>query len=100
MYTLLVSLDISDFEAFEEFESIAVAIMADYGGVLLEALEVARRPDGSGEEIHLLGFTDEDSFNRYRQDPRLSANSALRARGIAATRIQQVLQRKTYPTHD
>ncbi len=96
MYKVLVIVEVRNFEAFEKFAAKAAAIMANYGGVVVNAFEAFRLDDGSGEEIHLAEFPDADRFERYRQDPRLRALADLRTEAIAATQIKQGLHEKFY----
>jgi uncharacterized protein (DUF1330 family) len=96
MITLLVSLTISDFGLFEEFETEAAAIMADYGGEIVQAVELEHHADNSGEELHLVTFPDQHAFSSYRADRRLKALATLRERAISATSVRTVLRNKTY----
>lgn len=73
MYTLLVTINVENFELFEEFELNASRIMKSYGGTILKAFEIERQDDGSGKEVHLVQFSDRDSFERYRHDEELES---------------------------
>jgi len=96
MLNILVKLAVKDFELFETFEKQAALIMSKYDGRIISAFEIARNPDGSGEEIHILEFPNEDTFNRYRADADLAKLSELRQRAIADTEVQMSVRIKTY----
>ena len=96
MINILVRLSVKDFDLFETFEKQAAMIMSKYDGRIISAFEIARNPDGSGEEIHILEFPNEDTFNRYRADAELAKLSELRQQAIAGTEVQMNLCIKTY----
>lgn len=92
---LLVTLDVSDFELFEEFERKAKLIMHRYGGEILEAFETERQGN-SGQEIHLIEFPDELSFERYKNDTELNQYLELRKKAVSKTEIKYVGKSKNY----
>ena len=96
MYKLLVVLQVKDFAALQEFEQRAAAIMAEYSGLIRQAMETSRNEDGSGEEVHLLEFASAESFAQYRADGRHSELTELRDRAISATEVRPVVQEKSY----
>lgn len=76
--------------AFEEFERNAARIMARYGGDLAHAIRLA--PDEPGDtfqEVHLIRFPDEASFERYRQDAELAGLRSLRESAVIATHVAE-----------
>lgn len=96
MYRVLVILKIVNFDALNEFESKASAVMARYSGTIAGAYETVRNADGTGEEFHLLEFADEASFYSYRKDPWHQDNSKLRESAISSTEIFPDVLPKTY----
>ena len=96
MLRFLVTLQVTNFDALQRFESEAALIMADHGARIVEAMEIENNPDGSGIEVHLLEFPDQQAFIAYRDDVRFAALRELRASAISATGIQTVLKDKTY----
>lgn len=96
MLQILAILDVKDFTAFEAYETFAVATMRQYSGRLVTAFKTQRQADGSGQEIHLLEFPDEASFQNYRNDAALAAKSELRSQAISNTTVVLSTQIKTY----
>lgn len=96
MITILVRLEVKDFSALEEFESQAARIMQNYQGRISSAFETIRKPDGSGEEIHILEFPNEESFANYRADKSLAALSSLRNKAISNTEVKISVSIKSY----
>lgn len=93
---ILVTLEVSDFEALAIFETTAVTIMKKHHGRLVSAFETERRPDGSGQEIHLIEFPNKKSFSEYRKDPELMNNSDIRNKAISKTTIKISIKTKSY----
>tara|TARA_R110002073_G_scaffold193643_4_gene352582 strand:- start:484 stop:801 length:318 start_codon:yes stop_codon:yes gene_type:complete len=88
MITIVVLLTIRDAAAFEQFERQAVAIMVEHGG----KLDSAFRPSLPGnsqaaavDEIHVLKFPNQESFERYKADEQVAALASLREKAIAHT---------------
>ncbi|MDX1341685.1 MAG: DUF1330 domain-containing protein [Reinekea sp.] len=98
MYRVLVHLDVIDFYRLAEFEDQAADIMADYGGQIREAYEVTRQGAGPGTEVHLVEFPNEDAFQQYRRDNRLSALASLRDSAIGGMSLQRLGAQKQYGT--
>ncbi len=96
MYRVLAILQVRDFVALDEFERAAAVIMSDFGGEIVCGFETLRNSDGSGEEVHLLEFADEESFSNYRNDDRHHSLRPLREKAIAATDIRIQLKAKSY----
>lgn len=96
MFKLLVTLQIRDFQALEEFECNASKIMADYQGKIVFAFETIRNEDGTGEEVHIIEFPREVNFNNYRSDPRLQDLRGLREKAISSTEIKMRINEKSY----
>ena len=91
MFQVLAILSVRDSDALEQFESIAVRVMADYGGSLLRAFET-----DDAREIHVLEFPSEADFDRYRADARLADLADLRQRAIGATELIRSHKSKQY----
>ncbi|MEM7369080.1 MAG: DUF1330 domain-containing protein [Bacteroidota bacterium] len=77
-------------EAFLEFESHALPLMAEHGGTLLYRL----RPDehsfvhATGElpyEIHVIAFESQEALDRFLQDDRRQAFLPLKESSISST---------------
>lgn len=86
MLIVLAELQVRDFEAFERFESLAIKVMAKYGGVLISAFETQRQAN-TGVEIHLLSFPSREAFEQYKVDGELAALRKLREVAISATTL-------------
>src|SRR5712692_8533717 len=90
--TLVVSLFIHPGRKadFEEFERSASNIMSRYGGKIERRISLPSHDDPSQpDEVHLVSFPDQDSFDRYREDPEVQALDDLRARAIRQTIVWQ-----------
>jgi len=73
---------------FEQFETQAAAIMRRHGGAVERRIGFANAAgDENPHEVHVVTFPDEQSFERYRNDPDLSALADLRSRAIRKTTI-------------
>jgi len=92
---LIVKLDVSDFELFEKYERTVNPIIERHGGVIIEAFEIERN-DNSGQEIHILEFPDELSFERYKNDADLNQHQDLRKKAILGTEVNVVGKSKNY----
>tara|TARA_R110001592_G_scaffold997_2_gene5845 strand:- start:2482 stop:2808 length:327 start_codon:yes stop_codon:yes gene_type:complete len=86
MLIILAELQVRDFEAFERFESLAIKVMAKYGGELISAFETQRQAN-TGVEIHLLSFPSTEAFEQYRADGELAALRNLREIAIEGTTL-------------
>ena len=96
MLRILVVLQVLDFEALDEFERKASLIMADYQGEIVCAFETTRNEDGSGEEIHIVEFHQEEDFRGYTNDPRYQALRDLRDKAISHTGVKVGINGKSY----
>jgi uncharacterized protein (DUF1330 family) len=96
MYKLLVTIQVADFQALNEFEKQAAEIMSDYQGKITSAFETSRNDDGSGEEIHIVEFQTENDFTNYRNDLRLKNLVGLREKAISSTEIKICSNEKSY----
>ena len=96
MINVLVKLSVRNFGVLEQFEQSASKIMAKYGGRILSAFETRRSDDGTGEEVHLLEFPDEQAFNNYRNDNSLLDLAGLRERAISNAEIKISISLKAY----
>ncbi len=67
-------------DEFRAFESKAIEIIRAHGGRLISAF-VPQRQSGQQlpDEIHLIEFSDQQAFDRYRNDPRTLALAGERA---------------------
>jgi uncharacterized protein (DUF1330 family) len=73
---------------FEQFETAAESIMRRYGGSIERRIGFAASADpDQPQEVHIVTFPDQPSFERYRADPDLQALAQLRARAIRHTTI-------------
>jgi uncharacterized protein (DUF1330 family) len=96
MYRVFVLLQVKDFQALELFERKASRIMLDYDGRIADAFETIRNEGGSGEEIHLLEFPNEQNFLDYSEDSRHQTLKQLREDAISATVVKVNLRDKSY----
>lgn len=96
MVYVLVEIEVLNFQALQQFESRAAAIMNKYSGKILAAFETERQANDSGKEIHLLSFPSQDNFVSYRNDPELAALGNLRASAISNTQITLSTAIKNY----
>jgi antibiotic biosynthesis monooxygenase (ABM) superfamily enzyme len=71
---------------FESFETQAAAIMSRVGGQIERRIACSNKDDASApDEVHLVTFPNEDSYNRYRESSELKALASLRAVAIRNT---------------
>ena len=71
---------------FESFETQASEIMSRFGGKIERRIGCSNKDDASApDEVHLVTFPDEDSYNRYRESPEIKAFASLRAVAIRKT---------------
>jgi uncharacterized protein (DUF1330 family) len=71
---------------FENFETQAAEIMSRVGGRIERRIGCSNKDDASApDEVHLVTFPDEDSYNRYRESPEIKALASLRAIAIRKT---------------
>jgi hypothetical protein len=71
---------------FESFETQAAEIMSRVGGRIERRVACSSNDDPSApDEVHLVTFPDEDSYNRYRESSELKALASLRAVAIRKT---------------
>jgi len=69
---------------FERFEAAASAVMGRHGGRIERRIRIGSRTDpGEPDEIHVVTFPDEASFERYGRDPETAALATLRADAIS-----------------
>jgi hypothetical protein len=93
---LMVTLDVLNFEALEQFEQEAAKVMNDYNGAIRQAYEIERRQDGTGVEVHIVEFSSNDDFERYKLDPRHEELLALKQKGCSRTDVSVILAEKNY----
>lgn len=73
---------------FEQFESAAAMIMRRHGGAVERRIRcMPHVGDNPPHEVHIVVFPDEQSFERYRNDPDLRTLADLRTRAIRQTMI-------------
>jgi antibiotic biosynthesis monooxygenase (ABM) superfamily enzyme len=71
---------------FESFETQAAEIMSRVGGRIERRIACSTKGDPSApDEVHLVTFPDEDSYNRYRESSEVQALASLRASAIRKT---------------
>ena len=73
-YTQLIYLRPGCEAIFDEFESVAIPLIAQYNGSLLLRVRPEKSSfiEGSGDqpyEIHLISFESKDNFIRFAQNP-------------------------------
>jgi uncharacterized protein (DUF1330 family) len=88
--TMVVLLDVNPghHDEFERFEQAAARIMGRYGGRIERRLPLERAGDADRpDEVHVVTFPDQASFDRYRQDSELQALAGLRERAIRRTTV-------------
>ena len=73
---------------FERFEARAAQIMSRHGGRVERRISLSCHGDPSGpDEVHIVAFPDQESFERYRGDPELLALADLREEAIRQTLV-------------
>ncbi len=86
--TLVVSLfvDPGHETEFRTFEILAARVMQRYGGRIDHRIRIDHSVERNQPyEVHIVNFPDEESFQRYRDDPEMKARAELRARAIRET---------------
>jgi len=101
MINIVAILEVNDSDAFEEFETQAIALLRKHNGVLNTAFEVKPSDSSSGavEEVHCIEFPTTEDFDNYRADPALQALSELRAKAISHTKVYVSGKHKNYYRH-
>jgi uncharacterized protein (DUF1330 family) len=70
---------------FDEFEAQAARIMARHGGRIERRIRLRHSDAAAPDELHVVTFPDEASFESYRDDPETRAAAALRATLVRET---------------
>ena len=71
---------------FDSFETQASEIMCRFGGKIERRIACSNKDDPSApDEVHVVTFPDEDSYNRYRESSEIKALASLRAVAIRQT---------------
>ena len=71
---------------FESFETQASEIMSRFGGKIERRIACSPREEPTApDEVHLVTFPDEDSYDRYRESPEIKALASLRAVAVRKT---------------
>jgi len=96
MINIFVKLQVLSFDCLEPYERQANVIMKRYGGSIISAFEIIRNSDGSGEEVHIVQFPDEESFSQYRSDKELLQLVDLRDKAISNTEVRMFVHEKIY----
>ena len=96
MINILVTLEVKNFDLLALFEIKAAEIMRAHGGHIISAFETIRNEDDSGQEIHLLEFPNDASFEEYRADVRHIEHAELRDKAIDTTSIVISRELKNY----
>ncbi|MBL4798101.1 MAG: NIPSNAP family protein [Oleispira sp.] len=96
MINILVTLEVKDFNFLTLFETKAAEIMRAHGGRIISAFESVRNEDNSGQEVHLLEFPNDASFEKYRADARHIEHAKLRNKAIDTTSIVISRELKNY----
>jgi uncharacterized protein (DUF1330 family) len=88
MLVVILTVKRAELSTFRDFERQAAGIMAAHGGRIERVVELeATAEQETFKEVHLVRFTDADSFAAYRNDERLIALAPLRTRAIISTEI-------------
>lgn len=96
MINVVVKLRVKSFTQLEIFERKASGIMKKHHGRIVCAFELSHNLDGTGEELHVLEFLDNTSFDDYRGDPEFDKLAELRNSAILKTDIMVALRKKDY----
>lgn len=98
MINIVAILHVKNWQAFNEFEGQAIAILRSYGGELLSAFESEYSDSADAEdiEVHCIQFPDAESFKRYRNDPKLAELADLRSQAIDSTKVYVSRKLKEY----
>lgn len=77
-------------ETFHEFENIAIPLMEEYGGRIIQRLRPQDEAYIEGEaekpyEIHIISFESEDSFKAFLKDPRRQESKHLKEQSVRRT---------------
>ena len=71
---------------FESFETQASEILSGFGGKIERRIGCSNKDGASApDEVHLVTFPDEDSYDRYRESSEIKALASLRAVAIRKT---------------
>ena len=82
--------------AFKDYERRAERIMARYGGVIEQRVRLESAGDGSQpDEVHLVRFPGDASFDAYRTDQDTLALAELRSRVIRETVVWREAERRS-----
>jgi len=93
---VIASIKVKNFEKLALFESQASEILLSVGGEMIQALEVESNPDGSGEEIHILRFPSNESFQLYKQKTDTDILNKLKNEAIENLDIKLSTKTKVY----
>lgn len=93
---VIAILRVTDFEALARFEHSVAPILSSVGAKILHAIEVHRHADGTGEEVHVLYFPDEESFENYKIKTNDESIKNLRSTAISSIDIKIEKAHKQY----
>lgn len=79
---------------FQEFEDIALPLMAEYGGKLLYRLRPTKEStifahDEQPYEVHILSFESEEALLRFSKDERRASFLHLKEESVRASLLMQ-----------
>ena len=75
-------------EGLQNYEAKVIPILEEHGGRLLSAFKPRGHENSEcPDEIHLIEFPSEESFDSYRADPRVQALSEYRRSVISETTV-------------
>ena len=89
IFVLIARVSMEDVAGFQEYEAAVLPLLREFGGLLERRL---RNSDGT-VEVHIVSFDSEQSFQRFRSDPRrasyahLMENSSAKNELIAMTDV-------------
>ena len=69
-------------EGLRAFESKAIPILREHGGILISASFNDNKSENEPDEIHVIQFPSVESFEAYKNDPRVINLASLKAKMI------------------
>ena len=69
-------------EGLREFESQAIPILPEHGGILISASFNANKSENEPDEIHVIQFPSVEKFDAYKNDIRVINLASLKAKMI------------------
>ncbi|THD73666.1 MAG: hypothetical protein E7813_02150 [Bradyrhizobium sp.] len=82
-FVLIVRVSMEGVASFQEYEGAALPLLREFGGLLERRL---RNSDGT-VEVHIVSFDSEQSFQRFRSDPRRASHAHLMEKASAMNEL-------------